>query len=171
MKKIIYSLSMLCGVFAFSQSKVLTINNYSQFKLEGRLMAANSAPTITNPVVYAAPNAPYGVYTVPPFLTDIEYKTLSTSGYSILPIDTWYVTDPTYGGSYAFNNPVMDTVSSMVEWGRFDFVAKDNAGNPVDGFAMGEPFTGAVYYTLGTHSEADWFTIGDYTYLQVYDYP
>ena len=170
MKKIICSLLLICGTFAFSQSTALVINNFSHYSLQGRLMAANLSTG--SPVAYAAPNAPYGVYTVPEFVTDVEYKTLSTSGFSTLPIDTWYVTDPVYGGTHLFSDPVMDTVSSMVEWGIFHFIAKDSAGNGTDEFSMGEPAAGGVYYDVGTYSEAEWFTIGGvYTYLQVYDYP
>lgn len=134
-------------------------------------MAANLSTSAGTPIIYAAPNAPYGSYTVPALLTDVEYPTLSTSGYSILPIDSWFVTDPVYGGNHAFNTPTIDTLTSMVEWGRFHFVAQDSAGNGVDTFIMGEPAAGGVYYALGVETEAEWFTIGGSTYLQVYDYP
>lgn len=175
MKKLIISALVFCGVFSFAQSTPLVINNYSKLSLEGRLMACNRISGY--PVAFAAPNPPYGTYTVPPLTTDVKYVTLNTSGISSLPILKWYVT--TAGGStaYNYNDPAMAGVSSSVEWAMYHFVTKDDQGNGADTFMIGNPIVSNMagfstnLYQLGTTAEAEWFSISGMVYLQVYDYP
>jgi hypothetical protein len=176
MKKLIVSTLVLCGALSFAQSTPLMIHNYSKLSLEGRLMACSRINPGGYPVAFAAPNLPYGVYTVPPLTTDVEYVTLNTSVASLLPILKWYVT--TAGGTtaYNYNDPSMAGISSSVEWAMYHFVTKDDQGNGVDTFTMGNPIVSNMagfstnLYQLGTTAEAEWFSISGMVYLQVYDY-
>ncbi|MCS3531411.1 hypothetical protein [Chryseobacterium sp. JUb7] len=168
MKKITLLALTLLGCYSFSQSTRLVINNYSVYNLEGRLIAGS--PTTSNAGLIAAPNAPYGSYTVPALMTDIQYNSFDTSGISLLPIDNWYLAS----GSYPYNHPNVTALVPVAEWATFYFQTKDSAGNNFDDFRIGNPaISGAIGFTsfssqTGTYSDAEWFDIGGYTYLQVY---
>lgn len=177
MKKLIITALLFCGVCSFAQSTPLMINNYSKLRLEGRLMACSRINTNGYPVAFAAPNPPYGVYTVPPLTTDVEYVTLNTSGLSSQPILQWYITTAGGSNTYNYNDPAMAGVSSSVEWAMYHFVTKDDQGNGVDTFMMGNPMVSNMagfstnFNQVGTTAEAEWFSISGMVYLQVYDYP
>jgi len=167
MKKITLLAFMLLGCCTFSQSTRLVINNYSSYNLVGRLIAGS--PTVANSYLIAAPNTP-GSYTVPALMTDIQYTSFDTSGLSTLPIYNWYLA----AGMFPYNDPAVSALVPVSEWATFYFQTKDNAGNSYEDFRIGNPaissgigFTSSSYQ-LGSYSEAEWFDIGGYTYLQVY---
>ncbi|MCT2564702.1 hypothetical protein [Chryseobacterium herbae] len=176
MKKIPLLLSALAGVLAFAQTSPLVIQNYSAYNAEGRLRTSPiSAP---GPYMYAAPNIPYGSYTIPAG-GFTQYNTFSTSGTAAYPITSWYVTDPTNpanNGTYAYTHPFIASVMNPSNvWAGFHFVLKDPVTqNGVDTYQMGDPAVDPwfVNTATGSVSSADWFTIttpsGPTTYLQIF---
>lgn len=177
MKKISSLLSVLTGVFLFAQSTPLVINNFSSYDAIGRLatLPSNSTSGIG---MYAAPNPPYGSFTIPSG-GSTQYNTFDTAGTASYPISRWYVSDyinPNNNGNYVYNDPFITTVNALNEWAGYDFLLRDFAtGNTVDVHRMGNPainpwFTNS---STGVNSTADWFTIttpsGAITYLEIYD--
>ncbi|HCA07521.1 hypothetical protein [Chryseobacterium sp.] len=176
MKKITLLLSAMAGVLAFAQTSPLVIQNYSAYNAEGRLRTSPiSAP---GPYMYAAPNIPYGSFTIPAG-GFTQYDKFSTAGTAPYGITLWYVGDPTNpanNGTYAYNHPFIATVMDPTNvWAGFDFFLKDPVTqNGVDHFRMGDPAVDPWFVSTatGVNSSADWFTIttpsGPTTYLQIF---
>ncbi|PIF47133.1 hypothetical protein CLU96_4180 [Chryseobacterium sp. 52] len=176
MKKITLLLSALAGILSFAQTSPLVIQNYSVSDAVGRLRTGMPGG-ISGPYMYAAPNAPYGSYTVPSGATT-QYNTFNTSGTAFLPITTWYVTDPTNpanNGGYPYNHSFITTVMNPSNvWAGFHFWLTDPSTGNTDTYQLGDP-TVDPWFTnsgTGTFSSADWFTIttpsGPTTYLQIF---
>ncbi|MBL1219782.1 hypothetical protein JET18_02980 [Chryseobacterium sp. L7] len=176
MKKTALLLSVLAGVLSFAQSSPLIIQNYNTFDAIGRLRTGmpGGAP---GPYMYAAPNAPYGTYTVPAGAMT-QYNTFSTSNAAALPITLWYVTDPTNpanSGTYPPGHPFISSVMNPSNvWGGFHFWLTDPSLGVTDMYELGDPTVYSGFSTSGTgvFSSADWFTIttpsGPTTYLQIF---
>lgn len=174
MKRTALLLSALAGVLSFAQNSPLIIQNYSAYNAVGRLRTGT--PGVPGPYMYAAPNAPYGTYTVPAGVTT-QYNTFSTSGTASLPITTWYVTDPVNpanSGTYPYNHPFIASVMNPSNiWGGFHFWLTDPSLG-TDTYQLGNPvvYSGFTASGTGTFSSADWFTIttpsGPTTYLQIF---
>lgn len=177
MKKISLLISALAGILSFAQTSPLVIQNYSAYNAEGR-MRTGMPGGVAGPYMYAAPNAPYGAFTVPAGATT-QYDTFSTSNTALLPITMWHVTDPTNpanNGGYAPNHPFISSVMNVTNvWAGFHFFLKDPVtGNGNDVYQIGDP-TVDPWFTntaTGAYSSADWFTIttpsGPMTYLQIF---
>ncbi|MDR2236566.1 MAG: hypothetical protein LBE92_10605 [Chryseobacterium sp.] len=176
MKKISLALSIIAGTFVFAQSSSFIIQNYSAYDVVGRLRTA-PAGGAAGPYMYAAPNPPYGSYTIPAG-GFTQYNSFSTSGTATFPIVKWYVTDytnPANNGSYAYNHPFISTVMDSVnEWAGFHFWLNDPITGVTDIYSLGDPSIDPAFNSsmTGSISSADWFTIttpsGPTTYLQVY---
>lgn len=177
MKKISSLLSVLTGVFLFAQSTPLAINNYSSYDAIGRLatLPSNSSSGIG---MYAAPNPPYGSFTIPAG-GSTQYNTFDTAGTAAYPISRWYVSDfinPTNNGSYIYNDPFITTINSINEWAGYHFVLFDPVtGNNVDEHRVGNPALNPFFsdFSAGSNTTAEWYTIttstGAVTYLEIYD--
>lgn len=177
MKKISLLLSVFAGVLSFAQSTPLVINNFSSYHAVGRLRTGTPGG-VAGPYMFAAPNPPYGTYTVPAGQYT-QYNTFDTSGTALLPIPIWYVTDyttPSNSGGYPYNHSfITTTMNPSNEWGGFHFWLTDPAtGNTVDSYELGDPtiYPGFSYSLTGSVSSADWYTIttpaGAITYLEIY---
>lgn len=176
MKKISLALSIVAGIITFAQSSPIIIQNYSTYDAPGRFRTA-PAGGAAGPYMYAAPNAPYGMYTIPAG-GFTQYNSFSTTGTATFPIVKWYVTDytnPANNGSYAYNDPFISTVMNSVnEWAGFHFVIQDPASGAFDEYMLGDPNIDPAFSNsiTGSISSADWFTIttpsGPTTYLQIF---
>lgn len=186
MKKTISALLLLSGALFYAQTSIFVMNNMnSHFDAVGRFFT--SKPVAGNPLVmFAAPNAGYGTFTMPSGIY-YKYATFDTSGGlgNVMDIDTWYVSDytnPANSGTYSYNDPFITSV--MVpsnQWGGFIFWLQDVAsGNQYDYFEVGDP---AVAGTAGitvnpsqtgtaTGVFSEWFTITsgpqNITYFNIY---
>ncbi|KFF01714.1 hypothetical protein [Chryseobacterium luteum] len=175
MKKISLLLSALAGVLSFAQGSPLVIQNYSSFDAVGRLRTGT--PGTPGPYMFAAPNFPYGSYTVPAGAST-QYNTFDTSGTASLPITIWYVgdaTNPANNGSYPYNHPFITSVMNPSNiWGGFHFFLTDTSTGNTDTYQLGNPivYPGFSPSITGAFSSADWFTIttpsGPVTYLQIF---
>ncbi|MDR6923419.1 MULTISPECIES: hypothetical protein [Chryseobacterium] len=176
MKKVSFILLITAGVFTFAQSSPIIIQNYSAYDAAGRFRTA-PAGGVAGPYMFASPNAPYGMYTVPAG-GFTQYNSFSTTGTATFPIVKWYVTDytnPANNGSYAYNHPFISTVmNSANEWASFHFVIQDPATGASDEYKLGDPTIDPAFSNsiTGSISSADWFTIttpsGPTTYLQIF---
>lgn len=175
MKKITLFLSVLAGVLSSAQTSPLVIQNYSSYDAVGRLRTGTVGTS--GPYMYAAPNPPYGSYTVPAGAIT-QYNTFSTSGTASVPITTWYVgdaTNPANNGTYPYNHPFIASVMDPSNiWGGFHFWLTDPSTGNTDTYQLGNPlvYSGFTASGTGAFSSADWFTIttpsGPTTYLQIF---
>ncbi|KPE49881.1 hypothetical protein [Chryseobacterium indologenes] len=175
MKKIALLLSVAAGISAFAQSSPIIIQNYSVSDAVGRFRTGmpGGAP---GPLMYAAPNPPYGTYTIPTG-GFTQYDSFSTTGTAPFPIVKWYVTDytnPANNGGYDYNHPFISVMNSVNEWAGFHFWLKDPVTGATDMYNLGDPTIDPAFSNslTGTFSSADWFTIttpsGPTTYLQIF---
>jgi hypothetical protein len=177
MKKISLLLAALAGVLSFAQSSALFVENYSTYDAVGRLRTGMPGGA-AGPYMYAAPNPPFGSYTVPAG-NSTQYNTFDTSGTVALPIVNWYVgdiTNPANNGTYAYNDPfITSVINPSNEWAGFHFWLVDpSTSNTVDSYELGDPtiYSGFSPSLTGSVSSADWFTIstptGAVTYLLIF---
>lgn len=172
MKKIFFLTLVLFEISIQSQITTFQINNYSSYYLYGRFGAYG----ISNNC-FPAVNAPVdGDHIVPPNIVNVNYNYYNSST-SIVPINNWWVqTSPTSpGGIRASTHPSLShygAISMNTDWVYYWFQTKDASLNPYDDFQMGVVtcgWTSNNTYFAGSYAEAEWFTIGGYTYVQVYD--
>lgn len=186
MKKTISALLLSLGAFCYSQSSVFVMNNFNtHFDAVGRFFT--SRPVAGNPLVmFAAPNAGYGTFTMPSGIYH-KYGSFDTSSGlgNIMDIDTWYVSDytnPANSGTYSYNDPFITSV--MVpnnQWAGFIFQLQDiSSGNMYDYFEVGDPaVAGTANITVNPSQTgstsgvfAEWFTITSgpqtVTYFNIY---
>lgn len=178
MKKLFLFLILSVSMLSYGQVTSFMINNYSSYYLKGRFGAmgsnGNCHPTVS-------PNTD-GDYVVPPLTTGIEYRHFRSSNSSSLPITEWYVrmspANPIQPRQY--DHPTFFSTSVVTlntDWAFFWFQTYDGGGTNYEDFTMGNPVydicgNGSNYtYQSGTSglAEAEWFTIGPYTYVQIFD--
>lgn len=178
MKKISSLLSVLAGVLLFAQTTPLVIHNYSSYHAVGRLHTGPPGG-IGSLYMMAAPNPPFGTFTVPSG-EDTQYNKFNTSGTANLPIMKWYVTDynnPNNNGTYNYNdNFITNVMNPSNEWAGFHFwLVNPATGNTVDTYELGDPTVYPAFSNslTGAFSSADWYTIttptGAITFLEIYD--
>lgn len=181
MKKLSIILGILAGMGVSAQSSTLVINNYSAYDAAGRFMTVGSAGSgSSQPYMYALPNAPYSVYTIPAGGYTKYDKFDNTGGANPIPIPGWFYIDPLNSantGNYAYNHPIITAVTAIDEWMGFAFNLTDSTGYSYDSFEVGDPllsggFLQSTQNGPNTGSSADWFTItssgSQVTYFQIY---
>ncbi|MBL1219778.1 hypothetical protein JET18_02960 [Chryseobacterium sp. L7] len=181
MKKLTVILSLVAGVVISAQSSTLVINNYSAYDAGGRFMTIGSAGMgSSQPYMYALPNPPYLVYTIPAGAYTKYDKFDNTGGPNPIPIPGWNYADPlnsANSGTYVYNHPIITAVTAIDEWMGFAFSLTDSTGYTLDTFEVGDPvlsgnFLSSTQTGTNTGVTADWFTIttagGQVTYFQIY---
>ncbi|GEN72385.1 MULTISPECIES: hypothetical protein [Chryseobacterium] len=181
MKKLTVILGMLAGISISAQSSSIVIHNYSAYDAEGRFMTVGSAGTgSSQPYMYALPNPPYSVYTIPAGGHTKYDKFDNTGSPNPIPIPGWYYIDPLNSsntGNYPYNHPIITAVTPVDEWMGFAFRLTDTTGYTYDTFEVGDPilsngFLSSTQTGPNTTVSADWFTItttgGQVTYFQIY---
>lgn len=181
MKKLSIILGISAGIAVSAQSSTLMINNYSSYDAAGRFMTVGSAGSgSSQPYMYALPNSPYAVYTIPAGGYTKYDKFDNTGGSNPIPISGWYYIDPLNNantGNYAYNHPTITAVTAVDEWMGFAFSLTDVTGYTFDTFEVGDPVLSGGFLSTtqtgpNTGSSADWFTIttpgGQITYFQIF---
>jgi hypothetical protein len=175
MKKIFPILSLFLGISAFAQQSTLVINNYTTYKLTGRLRANH----VTNcvPELYMGNTMASGNFTIPP-TTTATYDKYYTANVAPIPVNDFLVrmSATTSAAVLPYNHANVISISPTTDWRFFAFDVRDNASpNTVyDSFQIGISSCGATYptYQVGSASETDWFTISSggtaYTYINVF---
>ncbi|GEN76204.1 hypothetical protein [Chryseobacterium hagamense] len=186
MKKTILALLALSGASTFAQSSIFVMNNMNpHFDAVGRFFT--SRPTAGSPLVmFAAPNANYGTFTMPSGIYH-KYGSFDTTGGtgSIMDITQWYVSDyvnPANSGTYNYNDPFI--TSFMVpnnQWAGFIFWLQDvSTGNQYDYFQVGDPAVAGTANMQVNSSQtgtatgvfSEWFTVTsgsqDLTFFNIY---
>lgn len=182
MKKLIILLLLILFVSKFnSQISNFVINNYSSMTLEGTLHA-NAISGSCYPRVLS--NDPSGMNIIVPSGTPSVPSTVSYKKYALandpatnFPLSQWWVqTASTNPGIYRpVGHPSLQpagTLATNTNWTGFYFVTKNGSVYYEEHF-MGDPAyfscTGCLYtYNNGGYTEAEYFSIGDITYVQVY---
>ncbi|CEJ71040.1 hypothetical protein SAMN05421866_1289 [Chryseobacterium oranimense] len=181
MKKLTVILGILAGIGISAQSSLMVINNYSAYDAEGRFMTVGSAGMgSSQPYMYALPNPPYSVYTIPAGGYTKYDKFDNTGSPNPIPIPGWNYIDPLNSantGNYPYNHPIITAVTPIDEWMGFAFRLTDPTGYTYDTFEVGDPilsngFLSSSQTGPNTTVSADWFTIttpgGLVTYFQIY---
>lgn len=172
MKKISALFILLTCASLQAQLTTLVINNYSNYYLYGRLgangLSGNCFPGVNAPVD--------GDHIVQPNTLGISYK-YSNSNTAATPINNWWVqtgaTSPGMIRSYSHPSLISSgTISNNTDWSYYWFQIKDSSLQPYGDFTMGSTTacggSGNLTYQSGSYAEAEWFTIGGYTYVQIY---
>lgn len=173
MKKFFYLSLLLACASLQAQISTLVINNYSSYYLYGRFgangLSGNCFPAINAPVD--------GDHIVQPNTLNINYK-FYNSNLAATPVNNWWVqTSLTSPGTIrSFNHVSLNpsgVLSTNTDWTFYWFQTKDSALLPYDDFTMGVTnacsASSNVTNQTGTYAEAEWFTIGNFTYVQIYD--
>lgn len=171
---------LFAGKFS-SQMSTFVVNNYSSMTLEGNLHANSTSGSCYPRVLSAEPNAlniivPSGSATVPSTVSFKKYA-FANDPATNFPLSQWWVqTTATSAGGYRPVGHVSLSPSGIIatntKWTGFYFVTKNGTTYYEEHF-MGDPAyyscTACLYtYNNGGYTEAEWFSIGDYTYVQVY---
>lgn len=164
-----------------SQTGTFIVNNYSILTLEGNLHANSNTGSCYPRVLSSDPSdlnitVPPGTPSIPSTVSYTKYATANDPSTNF-PLNQWWVQSA--ATSVGVYRPVAHpsiaptgTIATYTHWTGFYFVTKSPTSYYEEHF-MGEPAyfscTGCLYtYHDGGTTEAEWFTIGDYTYVQVY---
>ncbi|WP_144282713.1 hypothetical protein [Chryseobacterium echinoideorum] len=173
MKKIFLTFSLLLSAIAFSQVSTLVINNYTTYKLTGRLRAADLTNCV--PELYMGNILSSGNFTIPAS-SSTEYSKYYTANTATVPVFDYLVrmSNTTPASVLPYNHPNVLAISPTTDWSFFAFDVRDASNNVLDHFEIGVAPCAGNYPTnqLGSASETEWFTIASggsvYSYIQVY---
>jgi len=175
MKKTFPILCLLLGMYSFAQQSTLVINNYTNYKLTGRLRANH----VTNclPELYVGNTLASGNFTIPP-TTTATYEKYFTANVAPIAVNDFLVrmSTTTPAAVLAYNHPDVISISPITDWRFFAFDVRDNTSiNTVyDSFQIGISSCGAIYptYQLGSVTETEWFWVSSggttYTFINIF---
>lgn len=182
MKKLVFIILVTVFGNMFSQTSIFVVNNYSAMTLEG-ILYANPTTVTCYPMITSTHPSVFNIIVQPgtpsmPYTVSYKKYKFANDPATNFPLSQWWVQVSASTGSYrsvlhpSFNiGGVFDT---QTNWTGFYFVTKDASGyheehpigNP-DYFLAGCTPCAFSYNNAGI-TEAEWFTIGEYTYVQVY---
>ncbi|WP_143884990.1 hypothetical protein [Chryseobacterium binzhouense] len=173
MEKIFLMFSLFLSTIAFSQVTPLTINNYSSYKLTGRLRAADLTNCV--PELYVGNTLSSGNFTIPAS-SSTEYVKYYTANTATIPVFDYLVrmSNTTPASVLPYNHPNVVAISPTTDWSFYAFDLRDAANNIYDHFELGVVPCASNYptYEMGSVSEAEWFTITSggtvHSYIQIY---
>lgn len=171
---------MLLGVTAFSQSTIFVMTNNTPYNIEARFLTGPQSTSITTRYMYAGPTASFPTFTIPPmFYTKYEKFDSVWDPANNLPMNTWYLIDPTnpaISGVYPPTDPIITSMVPLNEWGLMAFrLADTTTGATADSYEVGDPTVSAnLGFSVPTSQigantgyYAQWYTIGNITFFQV----
>lgn len=182
MKKIIIIIVLMLFTSNFiAQTNTFVVNNYSSMILEGRLYAnANSGscyPSIISSSSSQNIIIPPGTNSNPSIVSYTKYADANDI-ITNFPLTQWWVQTastspagyrPVASASLNANGPI----AMGTNWTGFYMVTRYPNGNYAEEHPVGNPayFNCTSCYTsynFAGITEAEWFTIGTYTYVQVF---
>jgi hypothetical protein len=175
MKKIFPILCLFLGVSAFAQQSTLVINNYTIYKLTGRLRANDVNNCV--PELYIGNTLASGNFTIPP-TTTATYEKYFTANVASIPVYDFLVrmSSTTPATLLPYNHPDVISISPTTDWRFYAFDVRDNTSiNTVyDSFQIGISSCGATYPTfqVGSVSETEWFWVSSggttYNFINIF---
>lgn len=176
MKRIIFLLLVtICSSLSAQQSKLI-VNNYTPFDYQGVIIATGLAgcyPSVSNTYY---PEPPYHPLKIGPGMT--SNVGLFSSGIEVLNWDVQSASTNPVNVRY-FTHPAVDSlgiIAQSTEWQHSKFSmyyagTSTSVPNTTVNISSGTNvcYTWPSYYSNTTNTlEAEWFSIGGYTYLQIY---
>lgn len=160
----------------------LFINNYTPHYIKARIFA-NGLNGNCYPSVISEPSPGQSTWQMPPAFSptdpfNVTYEKYYYSDLASVPVMNWYrKTSATNPYIYTSHNSAAflptGVIATNTDWSFMWMQTFDGGNISLDDFFVGSPANNcngpATTYQVGTYSEAEWFTIGNNTFVQIYE--